>query len=253
MANETKGPLLIFDLVGPMAHFRKFYTNSSSLSYPFPPRTAIMGVIAALLGRERDTYYEELALENARIGIALKTPFRSVMQTVNYLATDNQDWHGAQRRIQIPLELILPRPPARFLRYRIFFTSRNPNLLGELYERLSQGQYRYPLYLGLTECPAWAENPCLLPEVNLVSDPKDPLPMETVVPLPKLVELPDLQKLRGLRLLKDRIPLDFYPDRKLKAAADVVWEAEGRALPLKLKGEVFPIPEDSTYGCFLEP
>jgi CRISPR-associated protein Cas5h len=255
MANETKGPLLIFDLVGPMAHFRKFYTNSSSLSYPFPPRTAIMGVIAALLGRERDTYYKELALENARIGIALKTPFRSVMQTVNYLATDrdNQDWHGAQRRIQIPLELILPRPPARFLRYRIFFSSRKPDLLEELYERLSQGQYRYPLYLGLTECPAWAENPCLLPEVNLVSDPKEPLPVETVVPLPKLGELPDLQELRGLRLLKDRIPLDFYPDRKLKAAADVVWEAEGRALPLKLKGEVFPIPEDSTYGCFLEP
>jgi hypothetical protein len=125
--------------------------------------------------------------------------------------------------------------------------------LEKLYERLSQGQYRYPLYLGLTECPAWAENPCLLPEVNLVSNPKEPLPVETVVPLPKLVELPDLQELRGLRLLKDRIPLDFYPDRKLKAAADVVWEAEGRALPLKLKGEIFPIPEDSTYGCFLEP
>jgi hypothetical protein len=53
--------------------------------------------------------------------------------------------------------------------------------------------------------------------------------------------------------LRIAFPLDFYPDRKLKAAADVVWEAEGRALPLKLKGEVFQIPEDSTYGCFLEP
>jgi len=252
MAREIKGPLLIFDLVGPMAHFRKFYTNSSSLSYPFPPRTAVMGMIAALLGRERDTYYEELGLENARIGIALKTPFRSVIQTVNYLATDDQDWHGVKGRIQIPLELILPRPPERFLRYRIFFTSRNSSLVEGLYECLSQGQSRYPLYLGLTECPAWPENPQLAPEVKWVCDPQEPLPVVTVVPLPRLVELPNLQELGGLRLLKDRIPLDFYPDRKLKAAADVIWEAEGRALPLKLKGELFQIPEDSTYACFLE-
>jgi len=252
MASEMKGPLLIFDLVGPMAHFRRFYTNSSSLSYPFPPRTAVMGMIAALLGRGRDTYYEELSMENARIGVALKMPVRSVMQTVNYLATDDQDWHGVKRRIQIPLEFVFPRPPERFLRYRIFFSSPKTSLVEELYAHLSQGQYKYPLYFGLTECPAWAENPRLLPEVKWISDPNEPLPVATVVPLPRLAEPPNLQALQGLRLFKDRIPLDFYSDRKLKAAAEVLWEAEGRALPLKLKGELFQVPEDSTYACFLE-
>jgi len=253
MSCQAKEPLLIFDLVGPIAHFRKFYTNSSSLSYPFPPRTVITGMIAALLGRERDTYYEELGLENARIGVALKTPFRSVMQTVNYLATDDQDWHGVKRRVQIPVEFILPRPPERLLRYRVFFTCRNPSLVRDLYECLRQGRYRYPLYLGLAECPAWLENPRLLTEVKWVCDPKEPVPVATVVLHPRLVGLPHLQELQGLRLLKDRIPLDFYPDRKLKAAEEALWEAEGRTLPLKLKGEIFQIPEASTYACFLEP
>ena len=31
-------------------HFRKPYSNVSSLSYPFPPRTALAGLIGAILG-----------------------------------------------------------------------------------------------------------------------------------------------------------------------------------------------------------
>ncbi|KPA09783.1 CRISPR-associated protein Cas5 domain protein, partial [Candidatus Magnetomorum sp. HK-1] len=37
--------ILSFRLNGRFAHFRKFYTNSSSLSYFVPPRTAIIGML----------------------------------------------------------------------------------------------------------------------------------------------------------------------------------------------------------------
>ena len=52
MSEEIKeiSKILIFDIKGPMAHFRKFYTNSSSLSYLFPPRTVVAGIIAGILG-----------------------------------------------------------------------------------------------------------------------------------------------------------------------------------------------------------
>lgn len=253
--NGRAGPLLVFDVVGQMAHFRKFYSNSSSLSYPIPPRTTLMGLIAALLGSERDSYYEELGLKHARLGVALKSPVRSLMQTVNYLATDDKDWHGTKRRTQIPLELILPRPPARVVRYQVYFQHRVAEWVERLYTQLEKGEYGYPVYLGLTECLAWVENSRLyLPEdVCWVCDPEEALPLGTVVLLSRLVELPPLERLAGRRLLKDRIPLDFHPDRKLKAAGDVLWEAEGRPLPLKLRGELFRLPDEETYGCFLEP
>ena len=248
------GPLVAFDLVGPMAHFRKFYTNSSSLSYPLPPRTALMGLIAALLGLDRDSYYEELGMGQAQLGVALKTPVRSAMQTVNYLATDEKDWHGAKHRIQIPLELILPRPPERLLRYRVYFAHADPERVEKLAEQLARGEYAYPLYLGLTECPAWVENVRLHPSnrVRWVEDPEEPLPIRTAVPLPRLAGLPPLSGLEGRRLLKDRMPFDFHPDRRLKAAADVLWEAEGRPLPLKVWGLAFQVPGEAAYGVFLE-
>ncbi|MEM3470585.1 MAG: CRISPR-associated protein Cas5 [Thermoproteota archaeon] len=248
----TKGPLLVFDLVGPMAHFRKFYTNSSSLSYPFPPRTTLAGIIAALLGWERDSYYEKLASHQARLGIALRTPVRSLMQTANYLYTKGDGWDGSQGHTQIPLEFILPHPPELLLRYRVYFTHVDEHLVYTLHKQLASGSYRYPVYLGITECPGWVENACLHKEAEWQTDPERALPIATVVPLPRIRELSLPQSSQELRILKDRIPLDFHPDRRLKDAADVLWEAEGRPLTIRVQGMVFRIAGEEAYGTFLE-
>jgi CRISPR-associated protein Cas5h len=244
--------LLVFDLVGPMAHFRKFYANSSSLSYRLPPRTVLTGIIAALLGRERDHYYEELALERTRIGVALKTPVRTLMQTVNYIYTKNEGWDGSKGHTQIPVEFVLPRPPLSLLRYRIYFAHVNEELAEDLYRQLREERYRYPLYLGLTECPAWVESPRLYQrdELHILHSPKELLPIETAVPVRRLAG--DVKLQEGLRIYKDRMPFDFHPDRRLKSVEEVLWEAEGRPMPLMLQGEVFRLPGQETYNVFLE-
>lgn len=244
--------LLVFDLVGPMAHFRKFYTNSSSLSYHLPPRTALGGILAALLDRERDGYYEELSLERARIGVALKTPVRTFMQTVNYLYTKEEGWDGSKGHTQIPLELVLPRPPDRVLRYRVYFTHEDEALLEELNKQLQDERYKYPLYLGLTECPAWVKNPRLYKasELRILRDPEKALPVETAVPLPRLAGNVKLRE--GLHIYKDRMPLDFHSDRRLKAVSEVLWEAECHPLVLPVRGEAFRLPAQENYGVFLE-
>lgn len=245
--------LLVFDLVGPMAHFRKFYTNSSSLSYRLPPRTALAGVIATLLGRERDTYYEELSLERARIGVAVKAPVRTLMQTVNYLFTKNEGWDGSQGHTQIPMELVLPKPPALNLRYQVYFTHRDRSLVEELYQQLRDQRYRYPLYLGLTECPAWVENPQIYSadQLQILQSPSEALPIQTAISLSRLADEIVLEQ--GLRIYKDRMPFDFHPDRRLKAVEEVLWEAEGRPLRLRVQGEIFQLPRQGAFGVFLEP
>lgn len=245
--------LLVFDLVGSMAHFRKFYTNSSSLSYRVPPRTVLAGVIATLLGRERDSYYEELSLEHARIGVALRAPVRTLMQTVNYLFTKSEGWDGSQGHTQIPVELVLPKPPASNLRYQVYFTHRDTSLVEELHQQLRDQRYRYPLYLGLTECPAWVENPqmYLADQLQILQSPSEALPIQTAISLNRLAGEVVLEQ--GLRIYKDRMPFDFHADRRLKAVEEVLWEAEGRPLRLRVQGEIFQLPGQETFGVFLEP
>jgi CRISPR-associated protein Cas5h len=63
--------LLIFEIGGKFAQFKKFYTNSSSLTYPIPPRTVLMGMVASILEENRDEYYNWLSPSNSKFGIKI--------------------------------------------------------------------------------------------------------------------------------------------------------------------------------------
>lgn len=62
----------------------------------------------------------------------------------------------------------------------------------------------------------------------------------------------DLKLQEGLRVYKDRMPFDFYPERRLKSVDEVLWEAEGRPLQLALRGELIQLPGQETFCAFLE-
>src|SRR5215208_2738517 len=139
----SESPLVIFDLTGAFAMFRKFYTNSSSLSYPFPPRTTIAGLIAGLLGYERDSYSEDLGLERCDIAVSVRVPVRRVMQTVNYVMTEAKSsvwakntggFDGSAGGIQTPVEWVFPVLGESKLRYRIYVHHQDP----EFSKRLSR-------------------------------------------------------------------------------------------------------------------
>jgi CRISPR-associated protein Cas5h len=45
-------------------------------------------MIASMLGKERDIYYESFSTNYCKVGLQIKKPVRRVVQTVNYLNTD---------------------------------------------------------------------------------------------------------------------------------------------------------------------
>jgi CRISPR-associated protein Cas5h len=212
----------------------------------------LAGLIAAILGLEKDSYYEEFSMERAQIGVALRTPVRKLMQTVNYVRTKGlEEVAGSGGPTQIPVEFVLPAHGDQLLRYQVYFSHKEEDLVREVYDKLLKGHHHYPLYMGLTECPAWAENPRLVVEheMKVLESPEMPLPISTVLPTERLVG--DQLRLReGLRLYKDRIPLDFNPDRTLKAAAEVLWEANGRLFEIHVNGRAIQLEEEAVV--FLE-
>ena len=46
--------ILVFDIWGEYAHFKKIYATTSALSYVVPPKTSIYGYIGAILGLEKE-------------------------------------------------------------------------------------------------------------------------------------------------------------------------------------------------------
>ena len=78
--------VLCFKMSGKLAHFRKYYANNTAFSFTIPPRTTLMGIVAAIMGLERDSYYELLASENIHFGVRVITPLKKSFHRLNFLS-----------------------------------------------------------------------------------------------------------------------------------------------------------------------
>jgi CRISPR-associated protein Cas5h len=99
--------VLSIDIGGKFAHFRKYYGNNTALSHTIPPRTTIMGMLAAIMGRERDSYYEDFASDKIRIGVQILTPLKKTFHRLNLLkiGSSEDDFRGAKVGYKLRLKL----------------------------------------------------------------------------------------------------------------------------------------------------
>ncbi len=109
--------ILTFEVRGKMAHFRKYYANNTAFSFSIPPRTTLMGMVAAAMGWQKDEYYDKLSTEHIRFGIRVLEPIKKSFQRVNFLSIKSlgnlsknlsSDFRGHGGRIQTPFEVITP-------------------------------------------------------------------------------------------------------------------------------------------------
>ncbi|MBE3588406.1 MAG: CRISPR-associated protein Cas5 [Thermoanaerobacteraceae bacterium] len=251
--------VLIFDLLGPMAHFRKYYTNSSSLTYGFPPRTVLMGVVAAVLGYERDSYYEEL--DRGRFAVVIKVPGRRLIQTVNYVRTKKEDLAelrrlGRARGTQIPLEFLWPARGNHNLCFRVFFTHPDAGLVEEAACRLRENRSYYPLYLGLTECIARGEYVLLAGRGDYqVVPPGSRVSLHSLLNAALLQEVLLAGNEGTCRLIREKAPHSFGPGRVLRPPVSIIYEERGQPFTARLQVPayrfLFPNGEEETVA-FLE-
>lgn len=226
--------MLIFDISGRFAHFRKYDTNSSSLTYLLPPRTTICGLIAAILGLERNQYYGKFIPDQARIGVRLLNPGRKCMQSLNYLKLEQTgDFTKPRNHTQIPFEVLTSKDQ---IRYRIYFEHEDKELMEELDTRLKEHRYCYPPYLG----PAPFQ--CSVKRVdfrdNEVVEGREKLPVSTAINVSQLEEGSVDFTTVPLKLARERMPRYFQEDRYLEEAAAYLVELNGSPIPARINGEV---------------
>jgi len=230
--------VLVFDIKGPMAHFRKYYTNSSSLSYLFPPRTVVVGLIAGLLGlpserhtkEKRDIYYEKFDEKRCLVAVSLRSKVRRIMQTVNYIRTKSlSEVDGSAGGTQIPLEILLPESNNE-ITYRVYFYHANEEeIYSKLKWRLDGQRFVYPPYMGLSEFLASIDN---VGEGKVSKNPKQEVELNSVCKL-KEVELNFSSK--NLQYITEKMPTGFLNDRTPKKPEEYVLEVKGKIMKVKLK------------------
>ena len=220
--------LVIFDITGQFAHFRKYYTNASSLSYGIPPRTVIAGLIAGILGKERDSYYKIFDMENTRIGISLIKKYKKIMQTLNYYNLKMQNY---SLRYQVPMEILLPYEDE--LAYRIYFY--NEEHIEELTERLQAKKYIYNPYLGISE---------FLAGINFISSiSKNNIHKLENNSTNRIIEIKSCFKKRYIKnidfnntgkMIIERMPINFKENRELHLFDEYIYEEDCNTIKIIL-------------------
>jgi len=164
--NINKG--VAFTIKGPFAHFRKFYSQTSMLSYPIPPRTAICGIIGAILGIDRNHLYSLMQPPNGVVALQLLTPTRKITTTINLISTKKEhkkavlkkgsvySFDSSQNRTQIPFEILISKKLPN-IKYRIIFWHSDLFLIDKLISYLSKKKTFFPIYLGISEFLASVE------------------------------------------------------------------------------------------------
>ena len=173
MADETPvtppgSKAVSFTVKGKWAHFRRIDTTTVKQSYRVIPPTTAMGLIAAMLGYERDSYYERFSKEHAAFAISIERPVEPFQLAKLELGTTENDFESGRSK-GVLRNLIARKTTADDRQQRLYEYLRDPaykitlavdddQTHEELVNRLSNQDYVYTPSLGRTECVAHISN-----------------------------------------------------------------------------------------------
>lgn len=196
-------PIIVFRYCGKYGHFRRPYSNVSSFSYPFPPRTAIAGLLGAILGVKKENVSETFAENKLKVGVAIDEEIKTITHVTNF----RQDSFGSiDYSIKIPKKTKVPKAlkkspksntptqiPMELLRKPTYLLYVSLNIsMDELISRIKTERFVYTPCMGLSE---------FLAHLKYVSEGiAEQLPLE-----PKDREISTVIRKEDCSLLIDRI------------------------------------------------
>ena len=254
--------VLQIDVGGKLAHFRKYYANNTAMSFSIPPRTTIMGMLAGMLGRPRDSYYDELASERIRIGIRVMQPIKKNFHRLNLLKIVGKgDFDGSNGRIQTPFEVVSGLSISRdMVVYRLYvscYESGNETFQA-LKEAVLERQFQYALTFGTANFTASLLSATLISDAELVS-PTDWVLIHSAMPS-DAVDALDFDRQRTTDTLQsieeELLPGDFIGnfDRELRRMDRVLFSTTASGVRVRLNKPyyVLTLPTETQHVLFME-
>jgi len=223
--------VLVFDIAADYAHFKKYYTTTSPLTFAIPPKTTLYGLIGAILGLDKDEYLNQFQAGDCQIGIKIKKPITKTRISLNLINTKKATLMSRiENRTQIRTEYL------KNIKYRIYFHHQNKELYNNLKNKLKEHKSVYSISLGLSENLA---NYKFIGEykVNKIENYKQWVDIDTVLRIDK----ENLNKgeidfgLSGREYFSDKVALEMKPDREVTDYGQIVFERQGKSIKAKPK------------------
>jgi CRISPR-associated protein Cas5h len=144
--------IIAFDIHGKYGHFKKPYSTASPVTFPFPPTSAVLGMLGAVCGYAKDEYHQKIGWDKVKIGIQIINPVRKIKAGLNHINVKNnkKGWKFFCNRTHKPTNHEFLKDPG----YRIYIARANPECMTRLEESLAGEKTVFTPCLGLSECLA---------------------------------------------------------------------------------------------------
>jgi len=214
--------VLVFDIWGDLGHFKKPYTTTSPLSFSFPPRTTIAGMISAIIGLDKNEYATHFTKKVANIGIRIINPVKKIRISQNLIDTKKAKlFSRIRQRTQIRIEYI--KDP----KYRIYFQHHDSKLYKLFRALLENHEAVYTVSLGLSELLA---NFKYLGQFDIEPlDSREPVEIQSIIPDNEA----DIEFEEGKEYFSATIPLEMDLERVVSQFGTVLYERNGKSLLVK--------------------
>ena len=233
---------LVFDIWADYAHFKKYYTTTSPLTFSIPPKTTLYGIVSAILGFSKEEYLEYFQEGQCKIAVQIKNPVKKTRINLNLIDTKKAALMAQiETRTQIKTEFL------KDAKYRIYFMHQNENLYNDLKEKLKNHKSVYSISLGLSENLA---NFKYIEEIELKKITENSWQkINTVIRIDKEnISKGDIDFSQSNReYFSDKIAVEMKSDRTVTDYAKVLFERSGRSI----KANVNQYYKDSNNNTLL--
>ena len=139
--------ILVFDIFGDYAQFRKFFTNMSPLTFSIPPRTVLAGIMGAIAGIKKEENPESFLKANSFISLKINNPVKKVKIPLNYIKTESRT-KIYRYEAHKPTNVEFLKDPS----FRIYFSHKDFELYSKIKENLKFHKSVYTVNLGISCC-----------------------------------------------------------------------------------------------------
>jgi len=224
--------ILKFKIWGDYAHFKKFYTTTSPLTFEFPPPPTIIGIISAIIGLDKNEYLIHFQNpDDFKIALSIQNPIKKVRWSQNLINTKDIKYYQLVKKLKHN-----PRSPTRieFLKdsaFIIYFFHKDEKIYNLLKTNLEKHNSVYTVSLGLSELLANFE---LIDEVKIENSKSDDwINIDSVLPYSCLQDDNSVDFEVSREIFKVNFPILMQPNRVVNKREDILFERNGN--PIKCK------------------
>jgi len=223
--------ILVFDVYGDYAHFRKYYTTTSPLTFSFPPPPTIAGILGAIYGVPKNENLKIFGYDNCEVALQILNSVKKVRMGINLINTKDNKYFlllkakNHEPRTQIRTEFV--KSP----KYRIYVRHKDEKVLNGLAEFIKMHKSFYTVSLGLSELLA---NFNFVGLYNYTEIKNFEGYINTVIPFSKLVGNGIIIE-PDKKYFKEKIPVKMNTDRVVEAYDDVVYEVDGKLIKANIE------------------